>query len=449
MRRVELKIVNSKIFLENGIVEAGVAVDKGKIVRIAKDPNLPPSDTTIDSRKMLMLPGVVDVHVHLRDMNLSYKEDFSSGTEAAVIGGVTTVLDMPNTFPPTTNAERLREKISKASNMIYSNVGFFGAFPLEPNEASKIMEEGAVGFKLYLNDPQYDSFRKEPMLTRSLRLMKSSDCLVAIHAEFQHEQREKREPSNLDGEIRHFVSSHAPQLEVDAVSMCAKAARESSVHIHICHLSTEMALNIINGEKGRQVPLTTEVTPHHLLLSDEELYHFGSYAKMVPPLRTKRDCDSLMRGLTSGAIDIIASDHAPHANVEKDEGFADAPSGIPGLETMLSLILTEMTKGRITLKRIVQTMSENPSRSFNLKNIGKISEGYNADLTLVDLAKEKTIDAQSFHSKAKYTPFEGRLVKGIPVLTIVNGIPVMQDGEIIGKPGSGRIVKHVAVPLAP
>jgi dihydroorotase (multifunctional complex type) len=443
MRKVELNIINAKILVEDSLIEAGVSVDEGKIVKVAKLPNLPASDVTVDSRNMLMIPGVVDAHVHLRDLDLSYKEDFSSGTQAAIMGGVTTVLDMPNTSPPTSNAERLKEKISKASNMIYSNVGFFGALSLEPRETSMMAKEGAIGFKLYLNDTQYNSLSDEKLLTRVLRAIKSSGVPLSVHAEFPQQSIPKIGPLNTKNEIELFKRLHDPQLEVDAVSMCLKMARESDVHVHVCHLSTESALNLVHKAKLTGAPVTAEVTPHHLLLSDRELYSLGSYAKMVPPLRTARDADSLMKGLKDGTVDIVASDHAPHAVEEKKRRFMDAPSGIPGLETMLPLILTEMLEGRITLKRVIQTMSENPSLLFKLKRVGKIAEGYSADLVLVDLHKERRIDAKAFRSKAKYTPFAGRIVKGIPVLTVLGGIQVMRDGEILGRPGDGKVIKHI------
>nr|MDO8100320.1 dihydroorotase family protein [Candidatus Njordarchaeota archaeon] len=445
MKKAELRVINSKILVGDKLVEAGVAISEGRIVKVAKEPHLPPAGETINSQGMLMIPGVVDAHVHLRDMNLSHEEDFSSGTEAAISGGVTTVLDMPNTSPPTTNAERLKEKMSKATNMVYSNVGFFGALPMDPNETSSMIDEGVIGFKLYLNDPQYEFQYDKVLPVNLLKPLLSSGIPLAVHAEFPQKQEEDTSWKSTENEIESFLRIHDPQIETGAISMCIRTTRKLGVHIHVCHLSTESGLGIISEGKVSGVPVTAETTPHHLLLSDRQLQDFGSYAKMVPPLRTLRDTRSLMKGLTTGIIDIIASDHAPHTNEEKERRFTEAPSGIPGLETMLSLILTEMSEGRITLRRLLETMSENPSNIFGLRGKGKIAEGYDADIVVVDLQKEKTIRSRDFHSKAKYTPFEGREVKGVPVLTIVNGTPVMQDGEIIGNPGVGKIVKHVAL----
>jgi dihydroorotase len=191
-------------------------------------------------------------------------------------------------------------------------------------------------------------------------------------------------------------------------------------------------------------PITSEATPHHLLLSREQLYDFGSYAKTVPPLRTRRDNIALMKGLVTGSVNIVASDHAPHTNEEKGREFTESPPGIPGLETTLELLLTAISEGRMTLRKLVETTSINPSKIFGLKGLGKIAEGYDADIVVVDLRKEKTIHASDFHSKAKYSPFEGRKVKGVPILTLVNGTPMMRDGQIIGNPGVGKIVKHPA-----
>jgi dihydroorotase len=443
MRKVDLNIVNAKIFVEGNLIDAGISVDQGKIVKVAKLPNLPASDNTVDCKNMLMIPGLVDVHVHLRDLDFSYKEDFSTGTQAAIIGGVTTVFDMPNTLPPTVSAERLKEKISKATTMIYSNVGFFGALSLEPRETSMMAKQGAIGFKLYLNDAQYDALRGKELFMKVLKPVESSGVPLSVHAEFPQEPISKRTQQNTKDEIELFKKTHTPKIEAQAVSMCLNMAKDSGTHVHICHLSTKSALDLVYKAKLESAPVSAEATPHHLLLSDKELKSLGSYAKMVPPLRTARDVESLMEGLTNGTIDIIASDHAPHTIEEKRQRFIDAPSGIPGLETMLPLMLTEMLEGRITLKRLIQAMSENPSNLFKLRGRGRIEEGYNADLVLVDLHVEKRIEAQSFRSKAKYTPFEGRVVRGAPVLTILNGIQVMRDGEILGRPGDGQILKHV------
>jgi dihydroorotase len=443
MRRVDLNIVNAKIFIEGDLIDAGISVDQGKIVKVAKLPNLPASDITVDSNNMLMIPGLVDIHVHLRDLDLSYKEDFSSGTQAAIMGGVTTVLDMPNTSPPTTSATRLKEKIRKATNMIYSNVGFFGALSLEPHETRMMAKEGAIGFKLYLNDAKYSALRDKRQSTRVLEPVGSCGVPLSVHAEFPEEAITNKGQENTKDEIELFKKIHDPEIEGQAVAMCLKMAKDSGTHVHICHLSTEYALDLVRKAKLTGAPVSAEVTPHHLLLSDKELDNLGPYAKMVPPLRTTGDAISLMEGLTSGTIDVIASDHAPHAIEDKRQRFIDAPSGIPGLETMLPLILTEMLEGRITLKRVIQTMSENPSNLFKLRTRGKIAEGYSADLVLVDLHTEKRIEARTFRSKAKYTPFEGRIVRGTPVLTLLNGIQVMRDGEILGKPGNGRILKHI------
>lgn len=443
MRRVELKIVNSRLLVGDDFVEAGVAIEDGKITKVAKEPNLPDSDMTIDARSAVMLPGVVDVHVHMRDMDLSYKEDFSSGTQAAVAGGVTTVLDMPNTSPPTTSLERLKDKMGKAAGRTFCNIGFFGALALEPNESDKMAREGAIGFKLYLNDPKYDRLMDEGLLARVLEPLRVLGSTLSVHAEFPEGQTETANVTGARNEIDEFISLHDPILEIRAVSKCVRMARDSGVHTHVCHLSTEAALTMVTKGKLDGIPITAEVTPHHLLLSEEALYRYGSYAKMVPPLRRASDVRSLVQGLADGRLDAVASDHAPHSNEEKNLGFTSAPPGVPGLETMLPLLLTEVSEGRLSLGRIMQTMCENPPRLFRLGNLGRIAEGYNADIVLVDLRKEKVINSSDFFTKAKYTPFEGRKVKGVPVLTIVNGVPVMRDGELIKERATGKVVKPV------
>jgi dihydroorotase len=445
---VDLIIKNAKIFFNNEIIKGGIAVDNGKILEIGKDSKLPSGDEIIDVKEHLVIPGVIDVHAHLRDLDYFRKEDFYSGTCAAANGGITTVVDMPNTNPPTISAPLLKQKMSEAQKKIVINTGFYAGIPDTLGEITALTQLGVFGFKLYLSQAlsKFDINNSES-LQRLLLKIKENRGSILIHAERKRDieevltqaDRAMRSPQEL------YLESHSEEIEKKAIEFILTLSAPIGVKIHICHVSTGAGLELIQKMKEMQDNITAEVTPHHLFLNLNDLEKYGTYAKMVPPLRAPSHQYRLWRGLNEGVIDIITTDHAPHMQSEKDCDFSRAANGIPGFETLLSLMLTAMHEKKITLTRLVEVISENPAKFLNLSSKGKIAPGFDADLTIIDLNRRKLIKPDVFYSKAKFSPFAGREVKGIPTMTIVNGKIVMKEGEIMVPKGFGTILQRCLI----
>lgn len=441
----DLALINAKIFTDTGIQAGGIAVKDGKICAVCKTSKLPKALETIDVEDRIILPGLIDVHTHLRDLQLAYKEDYYTGTYAALASGFTTVLDMPNTIPPTDSYVRLKEKMEVAKRKIVANVGFYSGFPKKIEEISNIARLGAVGFKVYLNSPsQRLNVDNDEDLLNAFIKVKEADRLVAVHAENRSiiENLRKKQKIAENRNTEGYLKTHPPRAESKAVNRIIKLVKKTYVPIHFCHISTEKALSYIIEAKAEGLPITCEATTHHLLLSKEILNKFGNISITDPPLRSQRDVQTLWRNLICGGIDLVASDHAPHTLIEKeDENVWNVPPGIPGLETTLPLLLTMVKKGRISMNRLVEVLAQKPAQIFRLSNKGFLRKGFDADLTIIDLNRDFTIDPSSFHSKAKYSPFSGWRVSGKAVKAFVNGKLVMEEGKVLSKPGSGRIIR--------
>ena len=441
----DLAILNAKIFTDGGILEGGIAVKDGKICAVCKSSALPKAPETIDAEDRIILPGLIDVHTHLRDLQLAYKEDYYTGTCAALASGFTTVLDMPNTVPPTDSFLRLKEKMEVAKGKIVANVGFYSGFPKRIEEANDIAGLGAVGFKVYLNSPRERlNVEDDGDLLEALIRAREAGRVVAVHAESRSIIEGLEEKLKIAGNRspEDYLKAHPPRAEAEAVERIVTFVKKARARIHFCHISTRKALSYILKAKAEGLPITCEATPHHLLLSKEVVSRLGNMAITDPPLRSQGDVQTLWRNLIGGGIDLVASDHAPHTLKEKeDEDVWNVPPGIPGLETTLPLFLTMVKEGRISMSRLVEVLAQKPAQIFHLNSKGFLRRGFDADLTIVDLEEDFTIDPSSFHSKAKYSPFSGWRVSGRAVKAFVGGKLAMEDGKVLSKPGSGRIVR--------
>jgi len=339
----------------------------------------------------------------------------------------------------------LRERMRLAKKRAVVNVAFYSAFPENLGKVRQIVEEGAVAFKLYMSEKIGGlDIDDDEMLLLALNKVGEMEVPIAVHAEDRktlENMRGKMEKAERR-DVEAYVKTHSPDAEVKAIKRVIQLAKESHVHLHFCHVSSAAALNAYLEAKNMGLPLTCEVTPHHLLLSSEQLKRYGTMALTDPPTRTKEDVKALWSALKQGSIDVLASDHAPHTIEEKEaESVWDAATGIPGLETTLPLLLTQVNKGLLAMADFVRLTSEKPAQIFNLKGRGSLSEGNRADMVVVDINREYKIDASRFYSKAKYSPFDEWKVKGKPIKTFVNGQLVMDEGEIVAKPGTGQIVR--------
>jgi dihydroorotase (multifunctional complex type) len=442
----DLVLNNAKAYLKKEIADCSLAINNGKIFKIGKEANMPKAQTKIDLKNLLVLPGLIDAHVHLRGQGKAYKEDFYSGTAAAATGGITTVLDMPNNDPVTMSAETVKNRMENAENKILVNVGFFSEFPRNTKEIQDIVEEGAVAFKLFMTEQVGGlNIDDDQALVEAFKIISGMKILVAVHAEDKTmlkkaEDQLKRTNRN---DIEAFLKAHSEKVEVKAIKRIINITEQTNVYAHFCHVSTENGLKAVIDGKKSGMPITCEATPHHLFLSVDDLERTGTLALTMPPVRERHHSAALWDGIKKGEIDILASDHAPHTIQEKKAKVVwDVKVGIPNLETTLPLLLTEVNRGRLSIGDVVRLMAEKPAEIFKLKGKGCLKEGNNADLTVVDLNEKYKIDASKFHSKAKYSPFDKWTVKGKPVKTFVNGQLIMDNGEIVAKPGSGKIIRR-------
>lgn len=443
---VDLVLGNAKAYINSEVMDCSFAIDDGLIFRIGKEPRMPKAVMRIDMKNLLVLPGLIDVHVHLRDERESYKEDFFSGTAAAAVGGITTVLDMPNNDPVTMSAETLRSRMEKAKKKILVNVGFFSEFPRALKEVKGIAKEGAIGFKLFMNKQIGGlDIDDDLSLQEAFRIVSKLKTIVAVHAEDRKvlEENEYELKRSNRNDIEAFLMTHSEEAETKTIQRLTNIAERTNTHVHFCHTSTENGLKTIINGKNSGMPISCEATPHHLFLSVGDLRRIGTLALTVPPVREKHHSTALLRGIREGWVDIVASDHAPHRVQEKRaRDVWDVKVGIPGLETTLPLMLTEVKLRRLSIAGMVRLMVEKPAEIFKLEGRGVLEEGNKADLTVVDLKRKYRIDVSKFKSKAKYSPFDGRTVEGKPVRTFVNGQLVMDEGEIVAEAGSGRIIQR-------
>jgi len=442
---VDMVLHNARIYTHGGIVEAGLAIDDGRILKIAKPANLPPASSKKNLRGHLALPGLIDPHVHLRDQQLTYKEDFFSGTAAAAAGGVTLAVDMPNNRPVTMDSFSLRERMRLAEGRAVVNVAFYSAFPEKLEEVPSIIREGAIAFKLFLQEKigglEVDD---DKLLLQAFNRVANMGIPVAVHAEDRAILEAKRREIERTGrrDVEAYVEARPPEAEAQSIRRIVELAKKCGVHIHFCHVSSAVGLSAVLRAKKDSLHVTCEVTPHHLLLSVEHLKLCRTFALTNPPLRTKKDITALWCALKQGLIDALASDHAPHTLREKEvESIWDVKPGIAGLETTLPLLLTEVSNGRLTLTDLVRLTSEKPAEVLNLMDRGYLKEGNWADIVVVDMNRKYKIDASNFHSKTKFSPFDGWKVRGEPTKTFVNGQLVMDEGEIVARPGTSQIIR--------
>ncbi|PMB75281.1 MAG: dihydroorotase, partial [Candidatus Bathyarchaeota archaeon] len=361
---VDLVLNNTKAYINKKIMECSLAIENGKIYKIGKETLMPKADKKMDLKNLLVLPGLIDVHTHLRDEGKAYKEDFYSGTAAAAAGGITTVLDMPNNNPVTMSVETLRRRMEIAEKKILVNVGFYSEFPKRTSEINAIVKAGAVAFKLFMMEQVGGlNIDDDNALSEAFKNVKKSKTLVAVHAEDKEtiKKTEEKFKQLNHNDIEAFLKAHSEIAEWKAINRLLNIAKQTHSPLHFCHISTKRGLEIIIEGKQSDLPISCEATPHHMFLSAKDLRKIGALTLTLPPLREKKHTAVLLEGVKNGWIDILASDHAPHTVAEKKvENVWNVKVGIPGLETTLPLLLTEVNRKKLSIGDVVKLMAENP-----------------------------------------------------------------------------------------
>lgn len=411
---MDLVIKNCRFIDETG--EFYIKVENGKIANISKKPIS--GDETIDIKNNYILPGFIDPHIHFRDPGLTQKEDFKTGSMSAANGGFTTVIDMPNTLPKTNNYNALKEKIKIAQNKSVVNFELqAGHNTLE--EMKKMVELNPIAFKIFMDLESDENLEEIFSNLGELKNTTDYNGLVAVHCEKKAiveektaELKEKNENIPID-----YSYARPAVSEDESVKDAIRLAGENNLRLHICHLSSKKSLSLAKDASKTQ-PVSWEYTPHHLLLDNSAYNTYGNFIKTNPPLREKQDSISIS---DLDCASIIGTDHAPHTLEDKSKGVWDSSPGIPNLETVVPLLLTEVNKGNLDLKIIPKIFSENAANVYGLENKGKIAIGNDADFTVIDLKREGKFNIENFKTKAEYSPFDGWNYIGMPVMTIVNG----------------------------
>jgi dihydroorotase len=421
----KLLIRNARIARPDGsIFEGDLLCSNGLIERIAPQISSA-TDETLNAEGRLLLPGVIDPQVHFREPGKDSKEDLGSGSRAAVKGGVTSFLEMPNTSPPTTNQAALDDKLRRAAEKCVANYGFFiGATP--DNLDAINHAHPACGIKIFMGASTGDLLVDKAEDLE--RIFAGGERLIAVHAEDEARIRARREQFRN----RHDVAVHSEirdnRCALQASELALALSKKYRRRLHILHLSTHEEVELLRRDKPAWV--TAEVIPNHLLLNVGDYTRLGALVQMNPPIRQAEDNAALWAGLHDGTIDFIATDHAPHTLEEKRKPYPESPAGMPGVETSLPLMLTEMKAGRCTLAEIQKWMCHGPAAAYGIRNKGRILEGWDADLTLVDIENARPVRNEEMFTKVRWSPFDGRDLYGWPVYTIVGGQIAFDHGKI-------------------
>jgi dihydroorotase len=431
MSTYDLILRGGVVVNHDGVGPADVGVRAGRIAGIG-DLSLCDAGETIDARGLHVLPGVIDSQVHFREPGAEHKETLESGARAAVMGGVTCVFEMPNTSPATVTLEALADKVARGRARMACDFAFwFGATPRNHDlfaEAERA--EGCAGIKMFMGSSTGDLLVSET--ADVARVLAHGRRRVAVHSE-----DEARLRARLGERVPGDPSSHPVWRDPEAARMnterLIRLARAARRRIHVLHVSTAEELPLL--EAARDIA-TCEATPHHLTFDGDEAYaRLGTYLQMNPPVRGAAHRDAIFAALRAGLFDVLGSDHAPHLRAEKDRPYPESPSGMPGVQTLVPVMLTHVAAGRLTLQRFVDLASHGPQRIFGLARKGRLAVGWDADLTVVDLQARRVIEDGWIASTCGWTPYAGMEATGWPVGTIVRGRRAMWEGELTGPRG--------------
>ncbi|MGQ0483964.1 MAG: dihydroorotase [Hyphomicrobiales bacterium] len=431
----DLILTGGTVVNHDGVGLRDVAIRNGRIAGIGSFAASQAGEA-IDCRGLHILPGVIDTQVHLREPGAEHKEDLATGGRAAVMGGVTAVFEMPNTRPLTVTAEALADKLRRAKGRMYCDFAFFVGGTRDNAAQLGELERlpGSAGVKVFMGSSTGDLLVEDD--GGVAQILKHISRRAAFHSEDEYRLRARRHEQREGDPSSHPVWRDAEAARLSTERLL-RLARQAGKRIHVLHVSTAEEMPLLAASKDIA---TVEVTPQHLTLSAEDYGRLGTLLQMNPPVREAAHREALWRALQSGIVDVLGSDHAPHTLEEKARPYPQSPSGMPGVQTLVPVMLDWVAKGRLSIERFVDLTSHGPARIFGIAAKGRLAEGYDADLTVVDLARRREITDQWIESRCRWTPYRGMKVAGWPVGALVRGRRVMWEGQIIGE-AQGRPVR--------
>ncbi len=432
-----MSLKNGQVMIDGELVTTNIYVKDG-LIDLISDKNFV-SDENIDCNNLIILPGVIDSQVHFREPGLEGKENLESGMLAAVSGGVTAIFEMPNTNPLTITPETISDKLKRASKGAWSDYAFYlgGTMRTSSNLSEWENLKGVCGIKIFMGASTGDLMTASDEEVESV--VANGQRVIAVHAEDQMIMMENQKNILGDSEdVAMHCKWRSPESCLSATQRVVNLAKKHNRRVHILHITTEQEMDFLSKNKN---VASVELLANHLSLHAPECYErLGTLAQQNPPIREKNHQDALWKALNDGVVDIIASDHAPHTLEEKAEKYPKSPSGTPGVQTLVPIMLNHVNNGKLSLSKLVSLWSHGPERVHKIHNKGRIKEGYDADFTIIDMNKEMIISNQQQKSKSRWTPFDGLKVRGWPTHTIVRGNCVMCHDEVLGQP-IGEMVK--------
>lgn len=441
-RHADLLVQGGTVLTPSGAARIDVACSLGQIVALGSLQGVWSADTTVDATGLHVLPGVIDSQVHFREPGLTHKEDLETGTRGAVLGGVTSIFEMPNTNPLTLWAEDLQAKLAAARGRAWCDYAFYmggSAANVEQLGALEVLP-GCAGVKVFMGSSFGDLLTDDDAVLR--RILRHGKRRMAVHAEDEARLRERKALVEASGDVCQHHHWRDVESALKATQRIVSMAEETGRRLHVLHVTTAEEMALLAQHKRR---VTVEVTPHHLSMSAPECYErLGSFAQMNPPVRERRHQAALWQAIMEGVVDVVGSDHAPHTRAEKAKPYPQCPSGMTGVQTLVPLLLDHVHAGRLSLQRLVDLTSAGPARIFGIEGKGRIALGYDADLTLVDLGAKHTIDNDWIASRSGWTPYHGVTVTGWPTHSVIRGNVVVCDGQLVGEP-LGREVRFLEV----
>ena len=426
---LDLIIKNGSCYIDKDLKNQDIGIKDNKIVEIGKISNK--TSEVVDAAGLTVLPGCIDTQVHFREPGSTDAEDLHSGSRAAIVGGITSVFEMPNTNPPTSNKIEFRKKLGLAKNRMFCNYAFyFGATPDNASELADLKNlEGCCGIKLFAGSSTGNLLVQHEADIE--KVFQSSSKVVSVHSE-DEEILNMRKKMIKEGDVLTHPLWRNEECAISSTRRIVRIAERYKKKAHILHVTTKQEIDFLSQHKGN---ITFEITPQHLTIFAPDCYEkLGTYAQMNPPLRDKSHYDRLWYGVRNNFLDTIGSDHAPHLKANKEKNYPNSPSGMPGVQTLMPVMLNHVNNEKLSLKQLMDFVCENPVKIFGIKNKGFIKEGFDADFTIVDMNKKILIKNKNIESKCGWSPFDNFEFKGTPVLTIVGGQIKMRDGQILGEP---------------